>query len=233
MKRAAAERAVEEYVEPGMVVGLGTGSTAYWAIRRIGALLSSGELREVRGVATSTQTTAQAGEAGVPLVTLAQARPDLTLDGADEIDPYLNLIKGRGGALLREKIVAAAGGVMVVIADESKLVDPLGKGSVPVEVDPFGWESTVEALASLGCEAELRREPPEGPGSEPRPTDGGHYTVDCYFSRIDAPRVLEAEMKRIPGALETGLFLGLCRAAVVGRGGPEDVEVREAGSPGP
>ena len=223
LKRAAAERAVAEYVGSGMVLGLGTGSTASFAVRRIGALIAAGELEGVRGVPTSARTAALAREEGIPLVTLSEARPLFTIDGADEIGPGLALIKGRGGALLREKIVASAGDGLVVIADETKLVDSLGEGPLPVEIEPFGHEITLEDLASLGCEPTLRL---EGPGSQtgdpdrPYVTDGGHYTANCLFPQgIPDPAALEEEIKRIPGALECGLFVGLARAAVVTRDG--------------
>ena len=221
LKRAAAERAVAEYVESGMVLGLGTGSTTSFAVRRIGELIASGELENVRAVATSVRTADLANEVGVPLVTLSEARPRLTIDGADEVGPGLTLIKGRGGALLREKIVAHASDGLVVVADESKLVGTLGAGPLPVEVDPFGWGITLEDLASLGCEPELRVDH-EDPG-RPFVTDGGHYTVDCRFVSIAEPAALEEEIKRIPGALECGLFVGLARAVVVGR--PDGTEL--------
>ncbi|CAA9422823.1 MAG: Ribose 5-phosphate isomerase A [uncultured Rubrobacteraceae bacterium] len=224
LKRAAAERAVAEYVESGMVVGLGTGSTAAFVVRGLGELIVSGDIEGVRGVATSARTAALAGEAGVPLVTLAQARPAVTIDGADEIGPGLALIKGGGGSLLREKIVAHAtepGGGLVVIADGSKLVDSLGEFPLPVEVEPFGWEATLRDLASLGCEPELRMD-----GKDPFVTDGGHYTADCRFASIPDPAGLEREVKSIPGALECGLFVGLARTAVVSR--PDGTRVIEA-----
>ncbi|MDP8950058.1 MAG: ribose-5-phosphate isomerase RpiA [Actinomycetota bacterium] len=197
-----------------MTVGLGTGSTVFWTVKRLGELLDRGELRDVRGIPTSTRTGELAREEGIPLISLSEARPDLTIDGADEIGPGLALIKGRGGALLREKIVAAAGRTLIVIADGSKLVNSLGEGPLPVEVEPFGWEATAEALASLGCEPELRME-----GTEPFVTEGGHYTVDCLFPSIPDPTSLEAGIKLIPGALECGLFTGLAQAAVVAREG--------------
>ena len=215
LKRAAAERAVAEYVESGMVLGLGTGSTTSFAVRKIGELITSGSLEDIRGVATSTRTADLATEVGIPLATLSEARPRLTIDGADEVEPGLALIKGRGGALLREKIVAHAGDGLVVVADESKLVESLGVGPLPVEIDPFGWEVTLDALASLGCEPELRMD--QADPKRPYVTDGGHYTADCQFSSIPDPGALEDEIKRIPGALESGLFVGLTRAVVVGR----------------
>ena len=226
LKRTAAERAVAEYVRSGMVVGLGTGSTAAFVVRRVGELISNGELEDVRGVATSRRTAELAGEVGVPLVTLEEARPAVTIDGADEIGPGLNLIKGGGGSLLREKIVAHAtepGGGLVVVADGSKLVDSLGAHPLPVEVEPFGWEATLQDLASLGCEPELRMD-----GKNPFVTDGGHYTADCRFASIPDPAGLEREVKSIPGALECGLFVGLARAAVMSR--PDGTKFIEAKS---
>jgi ribose 5-phosphate isomerase A len=223
LKRAAAERAVAEYVEGGMVVGLGTGSTAAFVVRRVGVLISSGEIEDVRGVATSKRTAELAREVGVPLVTLAEARPAVTIDGADEIGPGLTLIKGGGGSLLREKIVAHAteSGGLVVVADGSKLVGSLGRHPLPVEVERFGWEVTLQALASLGCEPELRMD-----DKNPFITDGGHYTADCRFGSVPDPAGLEREVKSIPGALECGLFVGLARTAVVSR--PDGTELIEA-----
>ncbi len=225
-KREAAFAAVERYVQSGMVVGLGTGSTATFAVRRIGDLVASGELRDVRGVPTSAKITALANELGIPLATLSEARPRFTIDGADEISPELALVKGRGGALLREKIVAASSEVgLIVVADSSKLVDSLGAGPLPVEIDSFGWETTLETLASLGCEPELRMDWTD-PG-RPFVTDGGHYTADCTFENIDDPASLEVRIKHIPGALESGLFVGLARAAVVAGGnGTEFIEAK-------
>ena len=222
-KRTAAERAVAEYVESGMVLGLGTGSTVSFAIRRIGELITDGGLEDVRGIPTSARTAALASEVGIPLLTLSEARPRFTIDGADEVGPGLDLVKGRGGALLREKIVANASDALVVVVNESKLVESLGVGPLPVEVAPFGWEATLEALASLGCEPELRMDPMDK--ERPYVTDGGHYTADCQFGSIPDPAALEGEIKSIPGALECGLFVGLASAVVVGReGGTEIIE---------
>ncbi|AHY47437.1 rpiA: ribose 5-phosphate isomerase A [Rubrobacter radiotolerans] len=215
-KREAAYAAVDRYVRSGMTVGLGTGSTAVWVVRRLGEKLASGDLKDVVGVPTSERTAGEARERGVPLATLAEARPDVTLDGADEISPEVNVIKGLGGALLREKIVAFASGSLVIVADGSKLVGRLGERTpVPVEVERFGADATLKALAALGCEPKLR------PGEDGSPfiTDGGNYTADCYFGEIEDPARLEAEIKSIPGALECGLFIGLARAAVVSDAG--------------
>jgi ribose 5-phosphate isomerase A len=226
LKRIAAERAVAEYVESGMVLGLGTGSTASLAVHRLGELIASGELEDIRGIPTSEQTEALARGVGIPLATLSETQPEITIDGADEIGPSLALIKGRGGALLREKIVAyATDRGLVVIADGSKLVESLGVGPLPVEIEPFGWEATLRALASLGCEPELRVD--QTNPNRPSVTDGGHYTADCLFSSIPDPAALEEEIKYIPGALESGLFVGLARAAVVSRlDGTEVIEAR-------
>jgi ribose 5-phosphate isomerase A len=228
-KREAANAAVERYVVSGMVVGLGTGSTATFAVHRIGELVASGELRDVRGVPTSARTTALANELGIPLATLSEARPRFTIDGADEISPELALIKGRGGALLREKIVASSSEEgLIVVADSSKLVGSLGAGPLPVEIDSFGWESTLEALSALGCEPQLRMDWTD-PG-RPFVTDGGHYTADCAFEKIADPASLEVEIKHIPGALECGLFVGLTSAAVVaGESGTEVIEAKPGG----
>jgi ribose 5-phosphate isomerase A len=224
LKRAAAERAVAEYVESGMVLGLGTGSTAAFVVRRLGELITAGDLEDIRGVATSSRTASLAEEVGVPLVTLSEARPAVTIDGADEIEPGLALIKGGGGSLLREKTVAhATEAGLVVVADGSKLVDSLGERPLPVEVEPFGWEVTLQDLASLGCEPELRTD--RAGSQRPFVTDGGHYTADCRFGSIPDPGGLEREIKRIPGALECGLFVGLARVAVVSS--PEGTRVIE------
>jgi len=223
-KREAANAAVERYVESGMVVGLGTGSTATFAVRRIGKLVASGELRNLRSVPTSAKTTALANELGIPLAMLSEARPRLTIDGADEVSPDLTLIKGRGGALLREKIVASSSEEgLIVVADSSKAVESLGAGPLPVEIDSFGWQATLGALASLGCEPELRMD--QADPEHPFVTDGGHYTADCKFDPISDPAALEVEIKKIPGALECGLFVSIARTAIIaGENGPRSIE---------
>src|SRR3712207_6447873 len=224
-KRDAAEAAVERFVRSGATVGLGSGTTSAFVVRRIGELLDAGDLTDVRGVPTSKGTAALAREVGVPTVSLAEARPSFPLDGADEIGPHLAAVKGLGGALLREKIVAAASTAgLVLVADASKTVDSLGtRAPVPVEVDPFGWQATFEALSSLGCRPELRMD--AGDPQQPFVTDGGHYTADCAFDGMGDPAALEASIRAIPGALECGLFVGLAVAAVVaGDGGVRILE---------
>ncbi len=221
LKQAAAYAAVEASVTSGMVVGLGTGSTSSLAVTRIGELISSGELRDIRGVPTSERTAELAREVGIEVISLSDADPEITIDGADEISPSLDLIKGLGGALLREKIVASSGtDGLIVVADDSKPVKALGEGPLPVEVDSFGWEATLRSLASLGCEPTLRMD-----RSRPFVTDGGHYTVDCLFPTIADPGSLEIEIKSIPGALECGLFVRLVREAFVARDSGSGVEV--------
>jgi ribose 5-phosphate isomerase A len=225
-KRDAAHVAVGRYVQSGATIGLGSGTTSAFVVRRIGELLEGGELSDVRGIPTSEGTAALAREVGVPTVSLAEARPTLTLDGADEIGPGLAAVKGLGGALLREKIVAAASTTgLVLVADASKTVDALGTmAPVPVEVDPYGWQATLEALSSLGCEPRLRMDAADP--QQPFVTDGGHYTADCSFDAIGDPAALEAAIRAIPGALESGLFVGLALAAVVA--GEDGVSILEA-----
>lgn len=224
LKRDAAYAAVDRFVESGTVVGLGTGTTASWVVKRIEEKLTSGELSNITGIPTSENTAALARDAAIPLATLGESRPYITIDGADEISPTLDAVKGRGGALLREKIVAhSSENGLVIVADESKIYDTLGSGPLPIETEPFGWRSTLDALRSLGCEPELRHTK-----SQPFVTDGGHYTIDCMFGGIPDPESLEAEIKKIPGALECGLFVGLAKAVVVASS--DGVEVIEAKS---
>ena len=211
LKRRAAERAVE-YIQSGMVVGLGTGSTAVHAVRRIGALLAEGRLQRVVGIPTSGATAREAERAGVPLGTLDDyPSVDVTIDGADEIDPQLNLIKGLGGALLREKIVAAASRRLIIIADESKRVTQLGaRAPVPVEVVPFARRPAAGYLASLGARVNERRR-----DGEPFVTDEGNLILDCYFAGLTNPQETAQLIRAQPGVVEHGLFLGMATEAVV------------------
>jgi ribose 5-phosphate isomerase A len=212
LKKAAAEWAAA-LIEDGMVVGLGTGSTASLILEPLAARIRQG-LR-ITGIPTSERTAEQARALGIPLSSLADhARVDLTIDGADEVElGTLNLIKGRGGALLREKIVASASARLVIVADESKLVERLGRGVVPVEVVPFGWQATGRRIESLGASAALRL----GPDGEAFVTDGGHYILDCAFGPISSAGSLDRELNSIVGVVEHGLFLGLANQVVVGR----------------
>lgn len=211
-KRAAAERAVE-FITEGMVVGLGSGSTARYATLRLGALLRAGALRGIVAIPTSNQTAALAQAEGIPLSDL-EAHPaiDLTIDGADEVDPAVNVIKGLGGFLLREKIVAYATRREIIVADDTKLVQRLGtKSPVPVEVIRFGWRNTQRALERSGAQPRLRLA-----ADGPYLTDEGNYILDCrYADGIDDPFALHDALNRIPGVVENGLFLGLAHAAVI------------------
>lgn len=220
LKEAAALRALD-LVCDGMWLGLGTGSTAAKFVEALGSRVAAG--LKVLCVPTSEATRAQAERLGIPLTTLDE-KPHLhlTIDGADEIDDQLRLIKGGGGALLREKIVATASDQMVVIADDSKLVTTLGQFPLPVEVVRFGLPATrrmVEAMAAqAGCEGEIRLR--EAKSGEPFSTDQGNFILDCAFGRIPEPEVLAFALKRVPGVVEHGLFLGVADLAIVaGSGG--------------
>ena len=222
LKRQAAERAVE-YVASGMVVGLGTGSTAVHAVRRIGALLAEGRLQRIVGIPTAEVTAREAERCGVPLGTLDE-HPivDVTIDGAEEIDPRLNAIKGLGGALLREKIVAAASRRFVLVADESKRVAQLGtRAPVPVEVVPFARRPVADYLASLGARVVERQR-----DGRAFVTDEGNHILDCYFPGLANPPEMAQFIRAQPGVVEHGLFLGMATEAVVA--GERGVIVLEA-----
>jgi len=226
LKRQAAERAVE-LVAPGMRLGLGTGSTARFVLEAIAARRERGELEGIVGVPTSSDTRTRATELGIPLSTLdEEPHLDLTLDGADEVDPGLELIKGLGGALLWEKIVAAASDRLVIVVDDSKLVDRLGTRSpLPVEVIPFGWRTLLDPLRAMGVEFDLRKTT----DGEPFVTDGGHWILDCEFpGGITDPRRVEARLRALPGVVETGLFIGMADIVVVGKSTGTEIVHRES-----
>lgn len=221
-KKAAAVAAAQT-VESGMILGLGTGSTASYLVAEIGRRMAEEGLR-VQAMATSEKTAAQARALKIPLLSFAdRTEIDLTIDGADEVLPGpLFLIKGHGGALLREKIVASASARMFVIADESKLVAKLGSTmSVPVEVVPFGWEATQKKLQNLGAKTQLR----VNEGGAPFVTDGGHYIVNCDFGAMDDPKEIAHHLDHVVGAVEHGLFLKFASRVYVG--GPQGVRVLE------
>ncbi len=211
-KRQAGERAAEQ-IASGMVVGLGTGSTAIFATRRLGELLSTGRLRDVVGVPTSRVTAEEAESLGIPLLSEDLPRAiDLTIDGADEVDPALNLVKGGGGALFREKIVAEASRRVVIVVDESKLSAALGtKHSLPVEVSRFGWKSQERFLESLGATPLLR----VMAGGQPYETDQGNWILDCAFGPIADPAALAARLAARAGIVEHGLFCGIASQVIV------------------
>ena len=211
LKRAAALRAIEE-VEDGMVLGLGTGSTAAFVVEGLAARVKTG-LRIV-GIPTSERTAAQARQLGVPIATFAEYQKlDMTIDGADEVElGTLDLIKGLGGALLREKIVAAASRRLVIVVDQEKLVDRLGKHTpVPVEVTQFGWQATAASLSALGCVPERRYTV----GEQPFVTDEGNFILDCQFGGIVHPGKLEKRIATMVGTVESGLFVGRSSKVVV------------------
>ncbi len=216
-KYAAARRSVD-FVEDGMRVGLGSGSTAAWMVRCLGELVREDGLK-ITGVSSSARTTALAKEAEIPLTTLEEVKwLDLTIDGADEFDDNLNLIKGGGGAHLMEKIIATASDQFVVISDVSKQVETLGAFPLPIEVIPFGWQTTKalveEFLISMdvqGRTATLRLH-----RGKPFVTDQGNYILDLHLRRIENPRTLSLTINQVPGVVENGLFLDLCDAVIIG-----------------
>jgi ribose 5-phosphate isomerase A len=228
LKAMAAERALS-YVESGMTLGLGTGSTAAHLVRLLGAKVQAG--MKIVCVPTSEATANQARQLGIPLSTLDDVPfLDLTIDGADELDDGLRLIKGGGGALLREKIVATASERMIVIADASKQVAKLGKFPLPVEVVRFGVTATRNMISALaaeaGCEGDIVMR--VGRDQQPFVTDGGNYIFDCSFGSIADAEALDAMLKLIPGVVENGLFLGIASKAIIAR--PDGViEIDEPG----
>ena len=224
--KAAAAHVAAHRVQSGMIVGLGTGTTARFFVQSLAARIASGDLSNVRGVATSRASEALAQSGGIALVPLTQAtRPDVTIDGADEIDANFHLIKGGGGALVREKLVAAASSEMMVIADTSKNVPVLGTFRLPVAVFPFGWEVTQARLEAAfpGASAQLR-----GEANTPFVTDDHLFILDCALGPIpDPPQTLLA-LRAIPGVAEVGLFVGLASRVLFGH---DDGTVTEAVNP--
>jgi ribose 5-phosphate isomerase A len=198
-------------VQEDMIVGIGTGSTAYWFIKALGQRVREG--LKCTGVPTSSQSYELAAKEGIALVELNDVSGiDLTIDGADEISPELFLIKGGGGALLQEKMVASASGRVHIIADHSKEVPVLGKFPLPVEVVPYGWKLVQRKIRQLNLiEAKLRFK-----GDKPWITDHGHYILDCHFEQIFDPQTLNRELHNIPGVVETGLFLHMATSAIIG-----------------
>ncbi|WP_042169372.1 ribose-5-phosphate isomerase RpiA [Paenibacillus gorillae] len=209
-KRLAGERAAD-FVEDGMTIGLGTGSTVYWTLMKLGERVKDG-LR-IKGVATSKATEKLAGELGIPLIDFSEEEQlDLAIDGADECDDRLQLIKGGGGALLREKLVAANAKRFIVVADDSKAVTNLGKFPLPVEVVQFGWEATRRQLEKLGCSTSRRM-------AEQAPfiSDNGNYIIDCQFTAITDDAVkLNQQINMIPGVVENGLFVNMADLVIIG-----------------
>ncbi|HEV2013156.1 MAG TPA: ribose-5-phosphate isomerase RpiA [Candidatus Dormibacteraeota bacterium] len=205
-KRAAAERALE-LVRPGTIIGLGTGTTARYFIDGLARRVRNG--LKVQAVVTSLESRTQAEAGGISVTERIDGWLDLTVDGADEIDPAVNCVKGRGGALLREKIVAHASQRFILVADESKLVVHLGRGPVPIEILPFLWEATSRSIESLGGRPELRMA-----AGAPFRTDNGNLILDTSFANVDPE--LSVALNGVPGVIEHGLFFGMAKTAIIG-----------------
>jgi ribose 5-phosphate isomerase A len=212
-EKEAACRAAAKLVRDGEIVGLGTGSTAHFAVVALGERVKAG--LKIIGIPTSVQTGELARAVGIPLTTLDEhPEIDITIDGADEVDPQLRLIKGGGGALLREKVIAAASKKMVVVVDSSKVVPVLGKFPLPIEVISFARTVVEKKIVSLGGSPKLRAKP----DGSPFITDNGNQILDCSFGKIDDPAALALILSDTPGIVEHGLFIGLAKLALVGRG---------------
>jgi ribose 5-phosphate isomerase A len=212
-EKELAGRAAAELVVSGNIVGLGTGSTAYFAVVALGERVRSG--LKIVGIPTSNATAELARAVGIPLSTLDKnPEIDITIDGADELDPHLRLIKGGGGALLREKIIATASKRMVVVADSSKLVTALGKFPLPVEIIPFARAVLDKKITALGASCRLRT----GSDGQPFVTDEGHHILDCSFGKIADPPGLARILTDMAGVVEHGLFIGIAKLAIVGKG---------------
>jgi ribose 5-phosphate isomerase A len=209
-QKALAARTAAQMVQDGQVIGLGTGTTVAYLIQALSERASAG--LHFLGVPTSEGTERAARAAGLMLSSLRdQPHPDMDIDGADEVDPARNLIKGRGGALLREKIVACAARRLIIVVDENKPVERLGeRSSVPVEVVPFGWTATLQRVEALGAWAALRG------GEQPFRTDNGNIILDCRFADLSDAARLALELKQIPGVVEHGLFLGFAPLVIIG-----------------
>ncbi len=221
-----AGRHAAEYVTHDMIVGLGTGSTAWFAIERLAERIREESLR-IRCIPTSERSATLARELHIPLTGFGDVlHVDITIDGADEVDPAFNLIKGGGGALLREKFVASASATELIIVDESKLKERLGAFPLPVEVTPFGWQLTRQRLRDLGCDARFRSS-----GNGPFVTDNGNYILDCSFGVIHNPPALERKIVGTCGVVECGIFSGLATRVIIGKSDGSLEERTEPGKP--
>ncbi len=210
-KQFSAEAACD-YIKDGMIVGLGTGTSAEFAVRKLGSLVREG--LSIRGIPTSNRTKKLAEAEGIPLIDFSESMfIDLTIDGADEIDGNLNMIKGGGAALLQEKIVASVSRKEIIVGSKTKLVDHLGSFPLPVEVVPFGWQVVFNQLESLNANPDLRLN-----NGQPLLTDQGNYIVDCHFQKISNPKLLENQINMIPGVVENGLFINLCTKMILADG---------------
>ena len=212
-EKEVAARASLRFVQDGNIVGLGTGSTAAHAVRLLGQRVRDG--LKIRGIPTSTATKDLALAAGIPLTTLDQFQQlDVTIDGTDEFDPQLNLIKGGGGALLREKVIASASKQLVIIADSSKQVATLGKFPLPLEVIAFAEALVAKKITALGAKVQLR----QSADGKPFITDEGHHILDCHFRQIADPPALARTLEAMPGIVEHGLFIGMASVVLIAKG---------------
>ncbi|WP_152655308.1 ribose-5-phosphate isomerase RpiA [Oceanobacillus sp. CFH 90083] len=219
LKKAVGERAAS-LVKDGMKIGLGSGSTVYWLVRALGERIKQ-EGIQIEGIPSSIQTGEWAKEFGVPLTDFAATKElDVTIDGSDEVDPDFHLIKGGGAALFREKIIAQAAQKLIIIVDESKMVAQLGAFALPVEILPFSWERTAHEIEKLGCVPVLRLK-----DGAPLVTDNGNYIVDCPFEKINDPADLDNKLQQIVGVVETGLFIDMADAVIIGSS--EGVTIKE------
>ena len=210
-KQLSAEAACE-YIKDGMIVGLGTGTTAEFAVRKIGKLIREG--LSIRGIPTSNRTKKLAEAEGIPLIDFSESMfVDLTIDGADEIDGNLNMIKGGGAALLQEKIVASVSRAEIIVGSKTKMVEHLGAFPLPVEVVPFGWQVIFNQLESIHANPDLRLN-----DGQPLVTDQGNYIIDCHFRKIENPKLIEHHLNMIPGVVENGLFINLCTKMILADG---------------
>ncbi|TFB24449.1 ribose-5-phosphate isomerase RpiA [Filobacillus milosensis] len=217
-KKAAGEKAAE-YIQDGMVIGLGSGSTMYWMLKALGQKVREG--LSIQGIPSSIKTENWAREFGIPLTNFEKVnRLDLAIDGADEVDPHFNLIKGGGGSLLREKIVDQAADHFIVVVDDSKLVDELGAFPLPVEVVSFGWQLVKYRIEQLGCQAELRKR-----NGEVFVTNNQNYILDCQFNVIKKPEELHHKLKQMLGVVETGLFFNMTDRVIIGK--DNEVKIQE------
>jgi ribose 5-phosphate isomerase A len=218
-KQDAAAKAVE-YISDNSIVGLGSGSTMYWVMQKLGELVQQG--MHIRGVPSSPATERWAKEFNVPLVYFSSdmTKADVAIDGADEVDPDFHMTKGGGGSLLREKIIADAADKLIIAVDQSKIVQQLGSFPLPVEITPFGWQKTARDIQSLGCEPVLRRD-----RGDPFETDNGNYVIDCDFQLIERPDELHYQLIQLVGVVETGLFADMADIIIAGTdGGAETFE---------
>ncbi|MFD2627642.1 ribose 5-phosphate isomerase A [Oceanobacillus kapialis] len=208
-KKIAGEKAVDS-IENGMTIGLGSGSTVYWMLRKLKEKVDSG--LNIKGIPTSKRTEGWAKEFGIPLTDFSETtKIDLAIDGANEIDTNLNLLKGGGGSLVREKIVNHLANRLIIIADDGKLCNQLGKHHLPVEVVPFGWKATARSLEQLGCSTTMRLQ-----DEQVFISDNGNYIIDCHFGLIENPNKLHEQLKLLVGVIETGLFCNMTDLAIIG-----------------